>query len=290
MKRFMTGVAGGLVGAAVVLAIAGLLGLAPLGSSSTEPAAEQGKVTYTSSTGLTPQQIYQQHADSVVKVISTFPGSTDFWGQSTGEQQGVGSGFVVSTDGYILTNAHVVSESGQIAGKVEVMLNREGKQTTTVGATIIGIDDSTDVALLKVDTGESGALDAIPLGNSADVQVGEQVVAIGNPLNLEFSLSAGIVSATDREMQAPDGGTIANGIQTDASINPGNSGGPLIDASGKVIGINEQIASQSGGNEGIGFAVPIDTAIKVMEQMKGGSFQPASPDQGQAEIDPGQIF
>jgi S1-C subfamily serine protease len=122
------------------------------------------------------------------------------------------------------------------------------------------------------------------------VQVGEQVVAIGNPLNLEFSLSAGVVSATDREMQAPDGGTIADGIQTDASINPGNSGGPLIDTSGKVIGINEQIASQSGGNEGIGFAVPIDTAVKVMEQMKSGSFQAASPGAAQAQTDSGQLF
>jgi putative serine protease PepD len=105
------------------------------------------------------------------------------------------------------------------------------------------------------------------------VEVGEQVVAIGNPLGLEFSLSSGIVSATDREMQSPNGSLISNAIQTDASINPGNSGGPLIDSSGKVIGINEQIASQSGGNEGIGFAVPINTAAQVMQQLKSGSGQ-----------------
>ena len=102
------------------------------------------------------------------------------------------------------------------------------------------------------------------------MQVGEQVVAIGNPLGLEFSLSSGVVSSTERQIQSPNGAVIDNAIQTDASINPGNSGGPLIDASGKVIGINEQIASQSGGNEGIGFAVPINTAIQVMEQMQSG--------------------
>ena len=289
MKRFLTGLAGGVLGAALVLGVATVIGLGPLSAGSPQTQVRQTKVTYASSTGLTPQQIYQQHADSVVKITSTFPGSTDFWGQSTGEQQGVGSGFVVSSDGYILTNAHVVSESGQTASDVKVTFNRDGKQTRTVAGSIVGIDQSTDVALIKVDTAQTGALDPIPLGSSAGVQVGEQVVAIGNPLNLEFSLSAGIVSATDREMQAPDGGTIANGIQTDASINPGNSGGPLIDSSGKVIGINEQIASQSGGNEGIGFAVPIDTAVKVMEQMKGGSFQPAQ-DSGQSQSGSGQTF
>ena len=101
--------------------------------------------------------------------------------------------------------------------------------------------------------------------------VGQEVVAIGNPLGLDFSLSSGVVSATDRELQSPNGATITGGIQTDAAINPGNSGGPLIDATGHVIGINEQIDSQSGGNEGIGFAVPINTAISVMQQMQAGA-------------------
>ena len=114
--------------------------------------------------------------------------------------------------------------------------------------------------------------------------VGEEVVAIGNPLGLDFSLSCGVVSATDRELQSPNGATITGGIQTDAAINPGNSGGPLFNADGEVIGINEQIASQAGGNEGIGFAVPINTAVSVMQQMQNGAFapqtQPAQPQDG----------
>ena len=112
------------------------------------------------------------------------------------------------------------------------------------------------------------------LGDSSQVAVGEEVVAIGNPLGLDFSLSSGVVSATNRELQSPNGATITGGIQTDAAINPGNSGGPLFNADGEVIGINEQIDSQSGGNEGIGFAVPINTAVSVMQQMQDGSFAP----------------
>ena len=108
------------------------------------------------------------------------------------------------------------------------------------------------------------------LGDSSSVKVGEQVVAIGNPEGLDFTLTTGVVSATDREMQSPNGSTITGAIQTDAAINPGNSGGPLFDSDGKVIGINEQISTQSGGNEGLGFAVPINTAVQVMEQLKSG--------------------
>jgi S1-C subfamily serine protease len=124
------------------------------------------------------------------------------------------------------------------------------------------------VALIKVDPSKVGTLDAIPLGSSAIVQPGEPVVAIGNPLGYDFSITAGIVSATNRNLQSPNGSTIFNGIQTDTAINEGNSGGPLIDSSGHVIGINEQIATESGGNEGLGFAVPIDTAVNVMNQIR----------------------
>jgi putative serine protease PepD len=129
------------------------------------------------------------------------------------------------------------------------------------------------VALIKVDPSQTPALVPIPLGDSSTVTVGEEVVAIGNPLGLDFSLSSGVVSATDRQLQSPNGATISGGIQTDAAINSGNSGGPLINANGQVIGINEQIASQGGGNEGIGFAVPINTAVQIMEQIKAGTLQ-----------------
>jgi S1-C subfamily serine protease len=271
IKGFFSGVAGGLVGTALVVGALLLAGVGPFNTVTTvvKKTGSSGQVAF-QTTGLTPQQIYKQSADSVVEIVSTFPGQTDIFGQSSGAQQGIGTGFVVSSEGYILTNAHVVSESGQLAGDVKVIFNSGGKQTAEVTGTIVGADDSTDVALIKVDPSQTPTLDPIPLGDSSKVQVGEQVVAIGNPLGLEFSLSSGVISSTDRQVQSPNGAVIDNAIQTDASINPGNSGGPLIDASGNVIGINEQIASQSGGNEGIGFAVPINTAIQVMEQMQSG--------------------
>ena len=127
------------------------------------------------------------------------------------------------------------------------------------------------MALLKIDPSQAPVeLTPVQLGDSSQVAVGESVVAIGNPLGLDFSLSTGVVSAVGRELQSPNGATITDGIQTDAAINPGNSGGPLFNADGEVIGINEQIDSQSGGNEGIGFAVPINTAVQVMQQMQSG--------------------
>jgi len=178
---------------------------------------------------------------------------------------------VVSRDGYILTNAHVVGENGQAVTTVTVIFKGDGSPGTQVEGTVLGADESTDVALIKVDPRQTPGLEPIPLGDSSKVTVGEEVVAIGNPLSLDFSLSSGVVSAIDRELQSPNGATISGGIQTDAAINPGNSGGPLIDAQGRVIGINEQIDSQSGGNEGIGFAAPIDTAVQVMKQIKSGT-------------------
>jgi S1-C subfamily serine protease len=183
-------------------------------------------------------------------------------------EQALGSGFVVSREGYILTNAHVVSSNGQTVKTVRVVFKGLGSQTKQVSGTVVGADNTSDVALIKVDPSKLGPLDVIPLGNSAGVQPGEPVVAIGNPLGYDFSITAGIVSATNRDLQSPNGATISNGIQTDAAINEGNSGGPLIDSSGHVIGINEQIATQSGGNEGLGFAVPIDSAVGVMGQLK----------------------
>jgi S1-C subfamily serine protease len=129
------------------------------------------------------------------------------------------------------------------------------------------VDVGSDVAVVKVDPGDVD-LKPLPLGDSDKVVVGESVVAIGNPLGYDFSITAGIVSATGRSLQAPNGQTIPDGIQTDAAINQGNSGGPLIDSRGKVIGINEQIASQGGGNDGLGFAVPINTAVRSLKQLR----------------------
>ena len=146
--------------------------------------------------------------------------------------------------------------------------NGSSAASTRVPASVVGGDQSTDVALLKIDPSKAPVLHSLTLGDSAGVRVGEPVVAIGNPLGLSFSLTSGIVSATNRNLQAPDGSVIPDGIQTDAAINSGNSGGPLIDASGKVIGVNTQIITQSGGSQGLGFAVPIATAVDVMDQLK----------------------
>ena len=259
--------AAGFLGAAVLLVVANVLGLVGGGQTT----VVKGAYAAFKSSGLTPQQIYEQHAGSVVEITATFPGSYDIFGQQTGGGQALGTGFVVSEDGYILTNAHVVSESGQSVSTVTVTFKGDGSQGTQVQGTVLGADESTDVALIKVDPGQTPALVPIPLGDSSQVTVGEDVVAIGNPLGLDFSLSSGVVSAIDRQLQSPNGATISGGIQTDAAINSGNSGGPLINAKGQVIGINEQIASQGGGNEGIGFAVPINTAVQVMEQIKAGT-------------------
>jgi S1-C subfamily serine protease len=271
-RRFLLTIGAGFLGAAMLLVGATALGWVGGGNAS----GSTGSTSYAAfktGSGLTPQQVYDQNVGGVVEIVANFPGTTDIYGQSSGGGQALGSGFVVSKDGYILTNAHVVSESGQSVSTVEVVFKGSGSQQVKVTGTVVGADESTDVALVKVDPSQTGELHPVSLGDSSAVNVGEQVVAIGNPEGLDFTLTTGVVSATNRDMQSPNGATISGGIQTDAAINPGNSGGPLFDASGKVIGINEQISTQSGGNEGLGFAVPINTAVKTMELIKSGGAQ-----------------
>jgi S1-C subfamily serine protease len=272
LKGFLAGLAGGAVAAAVVvLLLVFVFGLGTVDKTVVET-APQTPTAYTSpasssAAGLTPQEIYKNLSGGVVMILSQFSGSgTDLFGQ-TQNSQALGTGFVVDKTGYVLTNAHVVEENGQRASSVTVVFNKSGSETQRVKGQLVGVDTGSDVAVIKVDP--SGlTLNPLPLGNSDTIAVGEPVVAIGNPLGYDFSITSGIVSATGRSLQAPNGQTIPNGIQTDAAINQGNSGGPLIDSQGKVIGINEQIASQGGGNEGLGFAVPINTAIRSMEQLK----------------------
>jgi S1-C subfamily serine protease len=244
----------------LVLVILVALGVLPVKS-------EQSTADAGAETSLTPLQIFQKDAPGVVEVRARFlsPGSSSSAGQ------GLGSGFLVSTDGYIITNAHVITNDGVAADSVEVVFRSENgasASTSRVPASVVGGDESTDVAVLKIDPSKAPALHPLTLGDSAGVRVGEPVVAIGNPLGLSFTLTSGIVSATNRNLQAPDGSVIPDGIQTDAAINSGNSGGPLIDMSGKVIGVNTQIITQSGGSQGLGFAVPIATAVDVMDQLK----------------------
>ena len=271
LKGFLSGLAGGaLAAAAVVLLLVFVFDLGDVNKTVIQATPETPTVYSTPATttgDLSPDQIYENVSGGVVMVLSEFGGSGAGQFGQTQSTRALGTGFVVDGEGYILTNAHVVDESGQRASSVTVVFNKGGSETQRVPGELVGVDVGSDVAVIKVDPGKVD-LKALPLGDSDKVVVGEPVVAIGNPLGYDFSITAGIVSATGRSLQAPNGQTIPNGIQTDAAINQGNSGGPLINDQGRVIGINEQIASQGGGNDGLGFAVPINTAIRSLEQIK----------------------
>ncbi len=215
------------------------------------------------------QAIYQSVAPGVVTVSSIFPSGTDPLA-GPGPQAGQGSGFVISEDGEIVTNAHVVTD-GQAEGTSEINAAREVyvqfPDRNQVPAEIIGFDPFADVALLKVDP-EGLDIDPIELGSIEETDVGDPVAAIGSPFGQRQSLSVGVISATDRSIPSLTQFQIDGAIQTDASINPGNSGGPLLDAEGRVVGINQQIDTTSGGNQGVGFAVPIDLAERAIEQLR----------------------
>jgi putative serine protease PepD len=280
MSRVFTHTKSFLVGAVSVLTILVILiafGVIPVKTEKTTVVQQQTASAPTTTnavfTGgsLTPEQIYERSSSGVVEVLATFSqaqSGNPYEPAAPSSSQALGTGFLVSEDGYILTNAHVVASSGVTADTVKVVFKDGASEMTTVDAAVVGVDETSDVALLKVDPAKSPDLKPLTLGDSAAVQPGEAVVAIGNPLGFDFSVTSGIVSAVHRNLQSPNGSVIPNGIQTDAAINSGNSGGPLFDSAGNVIGINEQIASESGGNQGLGFAVPINTAKRVMEQLK----------------------
>ncbi len=219
-----------------------------------------------SNTGLTAGDIYKRDAPGVVfvraQIVQRTESPFDFGLPQVQRGEATGSGFVIDKAGTILTNAHVVN------GATKVTVQFENKQA--VEAKVLGKDESTDVALLRVDP-EGLRLAPLALGSSKGVQVGDPAIAIGNPFGLERTLTTGVISAVKRTIQAPNSFEIDDVLQTDAPINPGNSGGPLIDATGKVIGINSQIAtggSGSNGSVGIGFAVPIDTAKQIIPDLK----------------------
>jgi S1-C subfamily serine protease len=178
------------------------------------------------------------------------------------QPQASGSGFLIDRDGYIVTNDHVVDG----ADNVTVRFGEEGEP---IDARVVGTDPSSDIALLKVDPGKiEGGPKPLELGSSRSLQPGAAAIAIGSPFGLEGTVTSGIISAMGREIQAPNGFSISGVVQTDAAINPGNSGGPLLDGNGRVIGVNSQIASNSGSNSGVGFAVPIDTVKQVVPELK----------------------
>jgi len=257
-------IGGGLVAGAVAVLDIG-------GSDRTTTVVQQAPLatadaSQNSSGVLTARDIYKRDAPGVAYITAqvvqrTSGGPFDFGIPQ--EQQGIatGSGFVLDKDGTIATNAHVVDG----ATKVSVRFG----DGATHAAKVLGVDKSTDLALLKIDP-KGVDLHPLQLGTSKGLQVGDPTVAIGNPFGLDRTLTTGVVSALQRQIKAPNGFTIDHVIQTDAAINPGNSGGPLLDAYGRVIGINSQIETGGGGNGnvGIGFAIPIDTVKQKLSQLK----------------------
>ncbi len=199
---------------------------------------------------------YEEVSPSVVHITTTILTRGFFY--EIVPREGVGSGFVISKDGYIVTNYHVVEDADFIRIKFP-----DGKEAY---ASIVGYDEKNDIAVLKV-YGKDLMLKPAKLGNSDNLKIGEFVVAVGNPFGLDRTASLGIVSALNRSIETEDGKILENLIQTDASINPGNSGGPLINLNGEVIGINTAILTTSGGSIGIGFAIPINKAKKIIEKI-----------------------
>jgi S1-C subfamily serine protease len=264
MKSLQTTLAAALAGAVVAVAIALPISLSSGGTKTVVEQAPLAASTAAAKTsGQTPREIYKRAAPGVVfvtaQIVQQSQSPFDLFPQQQ-QGQATGSGFVINRDGTILTNAHVI----QGAVKITVQLG----DNKAVDAKVIGKDPNTDLALLKIPT-DGLSLTPLPLGDSKNVQVGDPTIAIGNPFGLDRTLTTGVVSALQRQIRAPNGFSIDNVIQTDAPINPGNSGGPLLDAFGRVIGINSQIETGGGnGSVGIGFAVPIDTAKQVIPQLE----------------------
>ena len=213
---------------------------------------------------LSISDVYERARSGVVQIAATTVAEqNDPFDLFSEPQEAAGSGFVIDKEGHVVTNYHVVQNVVEAGGEVTVSFSNND----SLEARIVGTDPATDLALLKVDA-ESRALRPLELGNSDTVRVGDEVVAIGNPLGLNRTVTSGIVSAVGRSIEAPDQRSLIDqAIQTDAAINQGNSGGPLLDASGKVIGVNTQIATQTGGNVGLGFAVPSNTVKDVVGQL-----------------------
>jgi putative serine protease PepD len=243
------GLIGGVGGAAIEHGLDG--GSAP--AASPAPATAPVVASSSSSAHTSAGAIYDRTKNAVAFITAR-----------SGNGEATGTGFAITGDGYLVTNAHVIDGSSNVTVKFG-----DGQPTK---ANIVGVDQSTDLALLKINTGGK-TLTTVPLGDSSKVAVGDPVYAIGNPYGLDRTLTTGVVSALQRSIDAPNGYAITNVIQTDAALNPGNSGGPLLDAQGQVIGVNSQIESSGsvggqGQNSGVGFAVPSNTVKRVVDQLR----------------------
>jgi S1-C subfamily serine protease len=265
--NFASGVLGGLV---VLVLGAVLIATGVIDTGTKKTVVRQAPLAVPSSNandsgkaGLTVEQIYKRDSPGVafVQAKVTQQISSPFGFPSQQQGSSTGSGFVIDKKGDIITNSHVVNGASQIT----VRFGNSGN----IKATLVGKDVSTDLALLHVDP-HAAKLHPLQLGDSSKVRVGDPAIAIGNPFGFDRTVTSGIVSALQRQIDAPNNFTINNVIQTDAAINPGNSGGPLLNAAGQVIGINSQIATggNGNGNVGIGFAIPINTVKAAIPQLE----------------------
>jgi putative serine protease PepD len=248
------GLLGGLAGAGILTAFEDDGGGA---GQSTTVTVEASGSTPTASGTPRVAELYRRSITGVVEVISRTESANVFGSEETSS----GSGFVVDGEGHVVTNQHVVGNAENVTVRFH--------DGTEAQARVVGSDPSTDIALVEL-ANVPADVSPLPLGSSASLEVGDPVIALGSPFGLEGTVTAGIVSGLDRQIQAPDGFTIDGVIQTDAALNSGNSGGPLIDSDGRVVGVNSQIESRTGGNVGIGYAVPIDTAKKVVDDLLAG--------------------
>jgi S1-C subfamily serine protease len=263
---FLSGIAGGLVvlGLGAILIATGVID-----TGKTQQIVRETSIAVPStlesgtskSKNPSVEEIYKVDGPGVVYIQAKVNQSSNSPFGDSSQGTATGSGFVIDMKGNILTNAHVVEGASQIAVRFG--------DSNLIKATLVGRDPSTDLALIRVNP-KSADLHPLTLGDSSKISVGDPTIAIGNPFGFDRTVTTGIVSALQRQIEAPNGFTINNVIQTDAAINPGNSGGPLLDAAGNVIGINSQIATggNGNGNVGIGFAIPINTAKAAIPQLE----------------------
>jgi putative serine protease PepD len=232
-------------------------------AASTSGSASSPSTLTSQQSPLSVGEIYKRDAPGVVEITVTTQssGGGGFFGQSGGTSQAQGSGFVYDTQGDIVTDQHVVDGASSISVKFP--------NGASYKATLVGSDASSDLAVIKVNA-PSSLLHPLSLADSSSVAVGDSVVAIGSPFGLDNTITSGIVSALHRDITAPNNFTITDTIQTDAAINHGNSGGVLLNMAGDVIGVTAQIDSESGGNDGVGFAIPSNTVRSVVSQLIGG--------------------
>jgi S1-C subfamily serine protease len=267
MSRIPSFIAGAVsVGAVVgILAISGVFD----GGSTTAPSTTGASNSTGRSSAPTTSVSTPVAAGSVADIYQRVsPGVVFVENDQNGQAAGSGSGFVIDDAGHIVTNEHVVENGSSFRV-------RFGENGDPIPAKLLGADRSNDLAVLQIDPSKAGdALRPVQLGSSDGLEPGEPTIAIGSPFGLEGTVTSGIVSALDRTIQAPNGFSISGAIQTDAAINPGNSGGPLLDAHGRVIGVNSQIASQSGSNSGVGFAIPVDQVKRVIPFLEKGDNVP----------------